>query len=49
VSYVYHAIANGSATGCALFSASAAQQFAANFGAPDCPAVTDKLHSNQRN
>jgi len=45
VSYVYRAIANGSATGCALFTPTAAQQFVANFGAPDCPAATDKLHT----
>jgi hypothetical protein len=45
VSYVYRAIANGSATGCALFSPTAAQRFAENFGAPDCPAATDKLHT----
>jgi hypothetical protein len=45
VSYVYRAIANGSATGCALFSPTAAQQFAENFGAPDCPSAIDKLHT----
>lgn len=35
VHYLYRAIANGSATGCAVFSPVAAQEFAAHFAAPD--------------
>ncbi|MGH3571607.1 MAG: hypothetical protein ACRDR6_17130 [Pseudonocardiaceae bacterium] len=45
VHYLYRAIANGSATGCALLSPTAAQQFAADFDAPDCPAATNQLNA----
>jgi hypothetical protein len=43
VHYLYRAIANGSTTGCAVFSPRAAQQFATHFGAPDCTAATTQL------
>jgi hypothetical protein len=43
VHYLYRAIANGSATGCAVFSPAAAQQFASDFHAPDCPAAITQL------
>ncbi len=45
VHYLYRAIANGSATGCAVFSPAAAQQFAAHFNAPDCPAAITQLNT----
>ncbi|MEO7196094.1 MAG: hypothetical protein ABIZ05_14995 [Pseudonocardiaceae bacterium] len=44
VHYLYRAIANGSATGCAVFSPTAAQQFAENFHAADCPAAITRLN-----
>lgn len=43
VHYLYRAVANGSATGCAVFSPAAAQQFATHFNAPDCPTATAQL------
>lgn len=43
VNYLYRAIANRSATGCVVFSAAAAQQFATHFNAPDCPAAITQL------
>jgi hypothetical protein len=43
VHYLYRVIANGSATGCAVVSPTAAQQFAAHFDTPGCPAATTQL------
>lgn len=45
VQYLYRAIANGSETGCAVFNPTAAQQFAAHFNAPDCPAAITQLNT----
>lgn len=44
VHYLYRAIANASTTGCAVFSPSAAQQFATNFTAADCPTAITQLN-----
>ncbi|MGH3869748.1 MAG: hypothetical protein ACRDQ4_27340 [Pseudonocardiaceae bacterium] len=43
VHYLYRAIANGSATGCAVFSPTAARQFAEHFDASDCSTATTLL------
>lgn len=45
VHYLYRAIANGSATGCTVFSPAAAQQFAVHFNSPDCPAAITQLNT----
>jgi hypothetical protein len=45
VHYLYRAIANGSATGCAVLSPTAAQQFSTHFDAPDCPAAITRLNT----
>ncbi|MGH3885725.1 MAG: hypothetical protein ACRDSZ_04005 [Pseudonocardiaceae bacterium] len=45
VHYLYCAIVNGSATGCAVFSPAAGQQFAAHFDAADCPSATKQLNA----
>ena len=49
VHYLYRAIANGSATGCAVFSPTAAMQFAAHFDASDCSSATTRLSEKVTN
>jgi hypothetical protein len=49
VHYLYRAIANGSATGCAVFSPTAAMQFATHFDASDCSTATTRLSEKVTN